>query len=436
MEAPPKKVLIITYYWPPAGGPGVQRILKFSKYLPEFGWEPLILTVRNGEYPAYDESLLKEVPAGMKVYKTKTREPIGLYKKMTGIKHSEPLPVGVLAQKERSLTKRIANFVRMNMIIPDAKRGWKRHALREAGKIIREERPDLILSSSPPPTVHLIARELARKYKLKWVADLRDPWSNIHYYQSGRLKIAATIDAALERKTLSQADAVVTVSEHFAERILADRKKVRIVPNGYDPDDFTQIPHKPAASSTMRIAYIGGMNSNRYYPEFFTALRQFAETKKPASTTIEMVFAGVVPDTIREEISAILGQRVRTEFLGYLSHPSALELMHHSDLLLLFMERADDYAGHVPGKLFEYLNTGRFILGMGNKDGDTSGILKRTNGGLIIEERDRIDEIIRDIYNKWANGDLRGAPPERLTSFSRKAQTQYLAEILGDMICG
>ncbi|MBW6458021.1 MAG: glycosyltransferase [FCB group bacterium] len=435
MGTTPKKVLIITYYWPPAGGPGVQRVLKFAKYLPGFDWEPLILTVRNGEYPAYDESLLKEVPPGMKVYRTQTREPAGCYKKFTGVKKNEPVPVGVLAQTDRSLKKRIANFIRMNLVIPDAKKAWKRYALREAGKIIRDERPDVILSSSPPPTVHLIARELARRYKLKWVADLRDPWSNIHYYQGRRLKIAAGIDAALERKTLSYADRVLTVSGHFADRILADKNNVRIIPNGYDPDDFKRISQTPPDDSILRIAYIGGMNANRYYPAFFRALRQFAETNGPASKNMELVFAGVVEETIREAIGSMLGDTVRTEFLGYLSHWGALELMYRSDLLLLFMEQVDHYTGHVPGKLFEYLNTGRYILGMGSKEGDTAAILKKTKGGHVIGTADPIEETITDIYTRWEKGELHGAEPASLRSYSRKVQAGRLAEIMRDIVC-
>ena len=228
---PLKKVLIITYYWPPAGGPGVQRVLKFAKYLPEFGWQPIILTVENGEYPAIDESLLKEIPQGIKVYKTKSFEPFTIYRKFFSDKKNQPIPVGILAQSGGSLKKRIANFIRLNFIIPDAKIGWKFSAVKEGQKIIDLEKPDLIFSSSPPPTTHLIAKTLAKRNKIKWIADLRDPWSKIHYYQNNRLAIANKLDERIEHKTLSASNKVITVSENFAKLISVEKNKIELIPN-------------------------------------------------------------------------------------------------------------------------------------------------------------------------------------------------------------
>jgi hypothetical protein len=157
-----KKVLIITYYWPPAGGPGVQRVLKFAKYLPEFGWQPLVLTVKNGEYPAYDKSLKNDIPPECKVYTTKSIEPFKLYKKFTGMAENEAIPVATLTENKKNWKKRLAYWIRLNLFIPDAKIGWIPFAVKAGKKIIQEEKPDIILSSSPPPTVHLIAKKLAK----------------------------------------------------------------------------------------------------------------------------------------------------------------------------------------------------------------------------------------------------------------------------------
>jgi hypothetical protein len=190
-----KKVLIITYYWPPAGGPGVQRVLKFVKYLPELGWQPLVLTVKKGEYPAIDETLAKNIPPECKVFKTNIFEPSDLYKRFLGMDDKAKIPTAVLADNNPGLKKQIANLIRLNFFIPDAKIGWKKFAVEEGLKIIETEKPDLIFSSSPPPTVHLIAKKLAAKTNLKWVADFRDPWTDIHYYEKQpRLFFAKYLD--------------------------------------------------------------------------------------------------------------------------------------------------------------------------------------------------------------------------------------------------
>jgi hypothetical protein len=179
-----KKVLIITYYWPPAGGPGVQRILKFAKYLPDFGWQPLVLTVSKGEYPALDKSLYKEIPQEAEVFKTKSFEPNLLYKKFVGLDQDASIPISVLSEEKSSLKKSLAHWIRINFFIPDAKIGWQPFAITEGKRIIENHQPDIIFSSSPPPTVHLIARRLKKYARLKWVADFRDPWTDIHYYEN------------------------------------------------------------------------------------------------------------------------------------------------------------------------------------------------------------------------------------------------------------
>ncbi|MCK4715587.1 MAG: glycosyltransferase, partial [Candidatus Marinimicrobia bacterium] len=213
-----KKVLIITYYWPPAGGPGVQRVLKFAKYLPEFGWQPIILTVKNGEYPAIDNSLQKEIPANCKVYNTFSIEPNFVYKKFTGMGSDEKIPTAVLAAENTNWKKRLANWIRLNLFIPDAKIGWIPFAVRKGKKIIKAEKPDIIFSSSPPPTVHLIARKLAKWSGIKWVADFRDPWTDIYHYNDvKRSAWSLNRDKDKEKEIVTSADEIITVSQNVAE---------------------------------------------------------------------------------------------------------------------------------------------------------------------------------------------------------------------------
>ncbi len=212
-----KKVLIITYYWPPAGGPGVQRVLKFVKYLPAFGWEPIILTVENGEYPAIDESLISEIPPNLKIYKTNSFEPFNIYKNITGQKGN--IPTHVLSKSENeSLIQKFSKWIRANVFIPDARVGWSQSIVKEGEKIFEIEKPDLIFSSSPPHSLQIGAMKLAKKVNSKWITDLRDPWTDGFWQKDlKRTKYALKKDSKFELKVLQNADSVITVSDSIVK---------------------------------------------------------------------------------------------------------------------------------------------------------------------------------------------------------------------------
>lgn len=427
-----KRVLIITYYWPPAGGPGVQRVLKFARYLPEYGWEPVILTVENGEYPARDETLLKEISTGLPVFRTGSRDPFTLYKKWTG-RDREAIPVAVLAQKKPGLRHSLAAFIRMNFFIPDAKKGWIPFALREGRRIIEQYEPELIFSSSPPPTVHLIAKKLSRHSGIPWVADLRDPWSNIHYYQGRRSVLAQRLDAGLERRTLRKANAVTCVSRHFASLIDTDPNKTHIIPNGFDESDFTECKSISKQEAPFTISYVGGLNENRYYPGFFEGLRDFVREQELQHRDIRFVLAGQVQKDLLNKISVLLKDHITLDHRGYLSHADAISLMCASDLLLLFMEKASNYKGHIPGKLFEYIRSGTYVLGIGDKEGDVSRILGEERAGQLLDPGDDHRSVLRKLYIKWKKETLKGAAPGAAEKYSRKKLAQNLSEIFNGL---
>ncbi|MBD3223796.1 MAG: glycosyltransferase, partial [Caldithrix sp.] len=265
-----KNVLIISYYWPPAGGPGVQRVLKFARYLPEQGWRPIILTVSRGAFPAIDNSLTTEVPDDCVVYRTANPEPDQWYNRLTGARKDTALPVGVLAKDKQGWKQRLAFWLRLNLFIPDAKLGWKPFAVHAARKIIKNHRPSVIFSSSPPPTVHLIARKLSKRYHIPWIADFRDPWTNIHYYQNRRSRLSQWIDRRLEQKVVRDSTKAITVSPPFARLIAGNQAdSMHIIPNGFDASDFDD--EAPQASA-FRLVYVGGLNANRFYPQVFNTL--------------------------------------------------------------------------------------------------------------------------------------------------------------------
>ncbi|MDX9780372.1 MAG: glycosyltransferase [bacterium] len=427
-----KRVLIITYYWPPAGGPGVQRVLKFAKYLPGYGWEPLILTVKDGEYPARDVSLLDEVPQNLPLFRTRTREPFTLYKKWTG-KSGEAIPVAVLAQKKPGLRNALAAYVRMNLFIPDAKKGWIPFALREGSRIIEQYRPELIFSSSPPPTVHLIAKKLSARSGIPWIADLRDPWSNIHYYKDRRSACAQRLDARLERRTLGKAAKITTVSRHFASLILSDPADTHIIPNGFDEHDFAFPYAAPSGNAVFTIAYIGGLNENRFYPEFFHDLGDFITEQGIRREEIRLILAGQIQENLRKRIAAQLDKILTLDCRGYLHHADAVSLMCTSGLLLLFMEKVSDYKGHIPGKLFEYLRSGKYILGLGEPDGEVSRILNEESAGKVLAPGAGSKAILKELYLQWKAKELRGADRGGIIKYSREKLTQILSEVFNSV---
>lgn len=432
-----KKVLIITYYWPPSGGPGVQRVLKFAKYLPYFGWEPVILTVENGEYPAIDKTLLDEIPDSCTVYKTKTAELSALYKKFTGMKTGDSIPVSTLAQKTTTWKQKLSNYIRLNFFIPDAKIGWIPYAIRKGKKIIEKEKPDIIFSTSPPPTVHLIAAKLAGWSGIQWVADFRDPWTKIHYLQQQRINpVSKRINKNLEKKIIENCNAATCVSNNFVNLLTkTNNAKFTVITNGFDIEINCPVAKN---ADKFTILYIGGLIWTRYYPDFISSVAKLFENGKLNPSFIEFQFVGSIEKDIREDIQGKFKHVPNVKFIDYVTHPKALEFMHKADLLLLFLEKGNDYEGHIPGKLFEYLSTGNPILGIGNKNGDTAKIIEKTNAGKIFEpgEIDKIEEEIISQFNHWRDKipSEREINTDEVNKYTRKRLTHKLAELFDSLI--
>ncbi len=434
-----KKVLIITYYWPPAGGPGVQRVLKFTKYLPEFGWQPLVLTVAKGEFPAIDKTLEKNIPKECRVFKTKSREPMALYKKFIGMKKNENIPTAVLADNNPGFKKRIANWIRLNLFIPDAKIGWKKFAVKEGIKIIKDEKPDLIFSSSPPQSVHLIASELAIKSKLKWVADFRDPWTDIHYYENQpRLAITKAIDKKLENKILKQADKITCISKldielDFSKKI--DARKCINIPNGYDDDDFAEMNIFNSPTEKFTILHLGAVNKERNPVKLFEAVSSLRRKKIINENNFQIIFIGniepVVMTTVeKNEIWDLVS------YVDYLPHKEALKQTDKATILLLLVTQSKKNRRILPGKTFEYMRTGKFIFALGPENGEVARIVTETNAGVVVDysDEEKIEKILLQKFNAWKNNELifEGIPG-KIKQYSRKKLTKELATVFNEI---
>ncbi len=422
-----KKVLIITYYWPPAGGPGVQRILKFAKYLPELGWQPIILTVENGEYPASDNSLKREIPDSCIVYRTKSLEPGLIYKKFIGMKANYKIPVAVLTEKNLSWKKRLANWIRLNLIIPDAKIGWKSFAVKEGKKIINKHKPDIIFSSSPPPTVHLIARKLAKWSKLRWISDFRDPWTKIHYYRGfTKNYFAQRLDLALEKSVLDYASKICAVNRGFFDYV--DQKKFIQLTNGFDSNELTVVK-KNNANLKFTIVYSGALKTRQYVGTFFDILKNL-------SLRIQFEIIGNVDPQVRlmMEEKQLPHDVV---YHGFQSHNKVIEAIYNSDLLLLIIGKSDISHQIYSTKLFEYLMVKKPILAYGPINGAADNLIKTTSAGKLFDYDD-IDgpkKFISEHYQSWEkNISYSGFKKKEIEKYERKELTNKLVKIFEELL--
>ena len=416
-----KKVLLITYYFPPSGGAGVQRWLKTIKYLPEFGVETIVLTVDPAvaSYPQIDESLCNDVPDFVKVYKTKTKEILSLYKKVSTQKQ---VPYGGFANEPNpTLLQKISRFIRGNFFLPDPRRGWNKYALAKAKQIIEQEGIETIITTSPPHSTQLIGLELKRLYPhIKWVADLRDPWTDIYYNEDlYPTRWAKKRNLRYECSVLLAADQIITVSEE-CKRLFAQKadvaEKIAVVPNGYDTKDFFQLGVRSEelgvnsfANNLKTLSYIGVMA-----PQYdLKPLKSLVQGKND----ILLRFVGVVSDDTKQEIEF---WGVQTEYVPYVSHVEAIAYMRSADALLLFIPNVPNNEGILTGKLFEYLASERNILLFGPENGDAMKLIKECEAGECYSEDFNLDKFLAMPY----------LGNDNYKNYSRKALASKIASLL------
>jgi glycosyltransferase involved in cell wall biosynthesis len=425
-----KKVLIISYYWPPSGGPGVQRVLKFVKYLPEFGWHPIILTVENGNYPSIDNTLEKDIPKICRVYKTKIFEPTSLYKKITNKNANEAIPTFVLNKSENeSIVNKISRWIRANMYVPDAKTSWIKYIHEEGMKIIKEELPDIIFSSSPPHSLQIGAYKLAKDSGLKWVADFRDPWSNSFWQADlNRTKLASIRDKKLEKQVLSSCSAVTTVSHSIAKMFNEIcPNKYSIIPNGFDEADFK--PGNPN-NSKFKISYTGTLGKDQPVNDFLISVKKLPDVVKQK---MEIHFYGTFHDLIIKSVEKYFLTKLVT-FHEQVSHAETVNIIQNSDMLLLVIPKTPKNEGILTGKLFEYMITGNYILGLGPVEGDAARILKDSGCGEMFDFGTDLTTILFDKITDWQAGKRFENNLDEVRKYSRRSLTQKLATLFEELV--
>jgi len=432
-----KKVLIITYYWPPSGGIGVQRCLKFSKYLRTFGWEPIVYTAQNALYPFLDEGNFKDIPDDLTVIKKKIVEPFALYKRLTGRKRDEPMnnPMHV-RNRQTSLIENLSIWIRGNFFIPDARALWVRPSVRFLKKYLKQHPVDAILSDGPPHTNTYIATRLSKKTGIPLLADFQDPWTQVDYYQL--LKLTKWADRRHKRKEqeVFQTASKITIASPTWGRQLEEigARNVSTIYWGYDEDDFAHRPQH--TDSYFSITHAGLLGFDRKPETFLKVLRELKKEVDGFGRDLRIRLAGMVDYSVHEEIKAH-GLEENTEYLGNISREKALDLTMSSTILLLPLNKADNVKGRIPGKLFENLRTYRPVLALGPEGTDVEKLIRQYNCGANFDYDDHrgLKDYILQKYRDYQAGGIKNCEND-ISPLSVKKQTEKLAGFLDEIAPG
>jgi glycosyltransferase involved in cell wall biosynthesis len=432
------KVLIITYYWPPSGGAGVQRWLKFVKYLQSFGWEPIVYTAQNGEMPEIDESLEKDVPKNITILKTPIWEPYNAYKTFIGQKKDQKINAAFLNEKKKgSMMNDLAVWIRGNFFIPDARKFWIKPSIKYLSDYLSSHKVAAVISSGPPHSMHLIAKGLKQKHPhIKWIADFRDPWTNIDFYKD--LKLSAGSDAKhkrLEKDVLRECDAVISVGKTMSDEFIAinggQKEKFHVITNGYDEDDLVKTTIEK--DKKFSIAHIGTLVKSRNPQGLWKVLSELVNANEAFKNALEIKLVGKLDIAVKESIE----EHGLTSFVNkidYLPHDKVIAEQQRSRVNLLLVNQTPNAKSILTGKFFEYLSAGAPILAIGPPDGDLATILKATGAGKISDFNDT-HSLKENVYELFKSQTIK-RNEEEIKKYSRKNLTKKLAEILNHLTKG
>ena len=422
------KLLIITYYWPPAGGPGVQRWLKFVKYLPDFGVQPIVYIPENPTYPIVDENLINEVTDKAIIIKHKIFEPYQLASFLSKNKTKKISSGSTPNQKKQSLLDKLFLWIRGNLFIPDARVFWVKPSVAFLEKYILENNIDTIVTSGPPHSLHLIGLELKQKMDVKWFADFRDPWTTIGYHKSLRLSnYAAKKHKALENKVLNSADTIIVTSNTTKTEFQSiTSKPIAVITNGYDTENV----EKEAVDTKFSLAHIGSFLSERNPKLLWETLVELINEIPDFESHLEIKLIGAVSQEVLETISEF-GLHAYLNNLGYVSHSEAIAHQRKSQVLLLIEINSEDTKSIIPGKLFEYMVSGRPIIAIGPNGSDFAEIITATNTGVFFDysEKTKLKSVLLGFYNQFLEGKLQ-SNGIGLQQYSRKSLTEKLVKLL------
>lgn len=427
-----KRVLIITYYWPPSGGSGVQRWVKFSKYLPSQGWQPVIYTPENPDMPSIDQSLYSDIPGEAEIIKRPITEIYSIYRRISGNKGGGE--VNPINSQKKTLKQKLMLAIRGNLFIPDPRISWLRPSVRFLKKYLREHPVDVIVSTGPPHSMHLIAREVSKATGIPWVADFRDPWTRMFYFKHLALSDwARKKHEKLEKMVLDDASAVVAVSPLVQEEFKTmTGNRIELVTNGYDPEDFGQVVEP---DGYFNIVHTGLFASDGNPETLWKVLSDLCREDARFADQLRIRLVGKNDTMILDSIHAAGLERNLVD-LGYRDHTVAVREQMGSTMLILPLRKEPEYRATLPGKLFEYLGSQRPVLGIGQTDGAMARILADTGAGETFEWDDEagIRTYVLKRWEKFLAGDDDSVPDNNIEQYSRKATARKMAALLESLI--
>lgn len=431
-----KNLLVIAYYFPPSGGPGVQRVLKHIKYIREFGWNPIVFTVKDAQYPAFDFSLLNEIPADVKVIKSKIFEPYDLYRLFTGKKKGVAIDVNTIKKEGQKigLKEKIAEFIRATLFIPDARIGWYFSSKKELNSLIKEYKIDAVYSSSPPYTCSLIARYIKRKLKIPWIAGFRDPWTDF-ISSPKRWYFPKKIDKFLEKSVFSESDIVECawigiIKDALKKYPNLDNSKFIHNPNGFDSADYPLI--YKVKNNKFTLTYTGSMYGRRNPESLFQAINHLILKNAIEKNSFHIRLIGRFGQEIHEMIEKS-GIKENIEVINYLPHSESLKYLMQSDALLLIVDESKESEEIVPGKVYEYLGTKIPLLVIAPEQSAIADLMIETGAGLLAHQSDinKISKNFQTLYNNWKSGiSLDTLNENAISKYERKESAKKLAEQL------
>lgn len=424
----PKKVLIITYYWPPAGGPGVQRWLKFVKYLPEFNIEPVVYCPDNPNYPIIDDSLISEIPKDITILKQPISEPYRLAS-LFSRGSTKKISSGVIPKtKKQSWIEKLMLYIRGNFFIPDARIKWVKPSVKFLSNFIRENNIETIITTGPPHSLHLIGLNLKKQLDINWLADFRDPWTTIGYHKDLKLTEASKQKhSALELKVLKAADEIIVTSNHTKDEFLTKTNRpISVITNGYDVHSVSV----EGKDKKFTLSHIGSLLSERNPKVLWDVLSELINENESFSKAFQLNLIGVVSEDVLESIHKS-GLNHHVNVVGYVSHKEAVRFQMQSQLLLLIEIDSEDTKAIIPGKVFEYLISETPILAIGPKDADVEQIIKQTNTGTYFHynNKESLKTQILNYFDAYQNDNLK-VNAIGLKPYSRKALTEQLASLI------